>query len=311
MNELAGIIPPIVTPLTPDGQVDEVSLAALVEHLLSHGVNGLFALGSSAEVSFLRDADRDTVLGTVIAANEGRVPVLAGCIDTGARRVLDHVLRAADLGAEYAVVTAPFYAITSPTDIENHFRWIASHSPIPVVAYDIPVCVGVKLDPEMLVRLGVDGVIAGVKDSSGQGGEFRRLIRHNRAAGEPLRIFSGTEVVADADLLIGAHGIVPGLGNIAPEGYVRIWELAQEGDWEGARREQDRLEALFDVIRAEPSYIGPSGALGAFKAGLVHRGVIQGSVTSAPLRELTPRALEIINALVDDWRDGATAIAPS
>lgn len=300
ISPLTGVVPPVLTPLTDDGRVSADDLANVCALLVDGGVSGLFALGSSAEVSFLNNADRDEVLRTVVAHKAG-LPVLAGCIDTSASRILDHIVRAADLGADHAVVTAPFYALTCEQDIENHFTWIAERSPLPLVAYDIPVAVHSKLNPELLVRLGQAGTIVAVKDSSGDQGQLRRLVRLNAQAGRPLSVLTGTEVVVDANLLMGLDGVVPGLGNVAPRGYVELFRATQRGDWESARTWQNQLEAFFEIVNADPTLVGPAQALGGFKAALVRRGVIGSHRTSQPLRALSAAAVERVNALTDSY----------
>src|SRR5699024_8176538 len=112
-------------------------------------------------------------------------------------------------GADAVVVTAPLYTLNDTTEIAAHFRHIAGAVRAPVFAYDIPVRAGVKLEARMLVHLGSDGVIAGVKDSSGDDVGFRRLVAANAAAGSPLALFTGHETVVDGMLLLGADGVVP------------------------------------------------------------------------------------------------------
>lgn len=277
-----GVIPPMVTPFDPSHNVDISSTKALAEMLVASGVVGIFTLGSSGEVSFLSDAERDTVVSTVVEQVNGRVPVLAGVIDTSVRRTLDHITRAAERGADFAVVTAPFYAKINDRDIENHFRAIADASPLPIVAYDIPVAVGNKLPVEVMMRLANEGAIVGLKDSSGNAWGLRQLVMANRAAGSPLTIMTGTEVVMDADLLIGADGAVPGLANVDPAGYVELFRLCSRGEWEKARVAQDRLARLFRIITADPSLAGPAQAIGAFKRAMKHQGLIDSATTAQP-----------------------------
>ena len=127
----------------------------------------------------------------------GRVPVLAGIIDMETLRVVDQAKRATGYGVDAFVATAPFYALGGPKETERHFRAIREHTDLPLFAYDLPVCVHTKLDPTMLVRLGTDGVIQGVKDSSGDDVAFRWLCLENEDAGHPLQVFTGHEVVVD------------------------------------------------------------------------------------------------------------------
>ncbi|GAA2112130.1 dihydrodipicolinate synthase family protein [Microlunatus panaciterrae] len=294
-----GVIPPLVTPLDDTGEVDVGSLRRLVEWQIDAGVHGVFALGSSGEVGYLDDPRRRAVLETVRDAVAGRVPVLAGVIEMSTQRVLSQVRVAQSLGADALVATAPFYIGTSPAEIERHFRLLAEAATVPLFAYDIPIAVHTKLDPLMLVRLGSDGVLAGVKDSSGDDISFRRLVAANRDAGRPLSIFTGHEVVVDGALLIGADGVVPGLGNVDPAGYVRIFQAAADGDWPAAREEQDRLARLFEILRTAPDVSRGAGGIGAFKTALQHLGVITSARMSEPVISFDQAAAARVRQIVD------------
>ncbi|MFG1779679.1 dihydrodipicolinate synthase family protein [Micromonospora sp. NPDC049051] len=287
---IAGVVPPVVTPLTEEGTVDVLSLERLVERLLTAGVDGIFALGSSGETVFLTDSQRDQVLETVVKTVGGSVPVIAGCIEPTTRRVLDRAEASTRLGADGLVATAPFYAIVGPHEIERHFRAIASSVELPLFAYDIPVCVHTKLATQLLTRLAADGVIAGVKDSSGDDVAFRQLVLAiaERAPDSGFSLLTGHEVVVDAMMLAGASGSVPGLGNVDPAGYVRLHRACVSGDWEAARHEQDRLTRLFRIVdAADPATsAGATRGVGAFKTALALLGVIDSNAVSLPLRPL-------------------------
>jgi 4-hydroxy-tetrahydrodipicolinate synthase len=99
-----------------------------------------------------------------------------------------------------------------------------------------------------------------------------------------FRCFSGSETLADLGLFIGAHGLVPGIGNVDPHGYVRLYDAARRGDWTAAKAEQVRLRRLFQVIFVGDPRMGRySSAIGAFKEGLAARGVIAHATTSDPM----------------------------
>lgn len=280
---LAGVVPPLLTPLTADGQLDRPSLERLVARLLEAGVDGIFALGSSGEIAFFDDAQRAEVLETVTGMVAGQVPVITGVIDTQTRRVIQHLRAAERFDLDGYVVTAPFYAVTGPEEIDAHFRAVAAAADAPVWAYDIPVCVHAKLSPQHLVALGADSVITGVKDSSGDDVSFRRLARMNREAGSPLTLLTGHEVVVDGAYLAGAAGSVPGLGNVDPGGYVRMHRAAMAGDWEQVRAEQERLAALFEIVFQPVGKTGPAAGVGAFKTALRELGVLSTNVMTTPM----------------------------
>ncbi|MFC6703862.1 dihydrodipicolinate synthase family protein [Flexivirga alba] len=287
MSTYTGVIPPVVTPLTEDGQVDRSSLERLVQYLLDGGVDGLFALGSSGETVFLTDAQRDMALDVIVRTAAGAVPVMAGCIEPATPRVLDRVRAAERLGADATVVTAPFYVIVGPYEIERHLRAVSAASSLPVLAYDIPVCVGRKLPLDMLLRLAAEGVLAGVKDSSGDDVAFRQLrigLDDQQDAG--FSLLTGHELVVDGMLLAGASGSVPGLGNVDPAGYVRLHSYADKQDWAGARTEQERLGRLFRIVDApDPATTaGATRGVGAFKTALHLLGVIDSPTVSLPMR---------------------------
>ncbi|WP_157248140.1 dihydrodipicolinate synthase family protein [Nonomuraea typhae] len=277
---LTGVIPPVCTPMTPGHEVDAASLVRLVDHLLEGGVDGLFVLGSSSEAAYLTGAQRALVLETVAGHVGGRVPVLAGVIDMTTPRVLEHARAAVAAGADALVATAPFYTRTHPAEIRDHFRILADRAGLPVYAYDLPVSVHTKLSADLLLDLAAEGALAGVKDSSGDDGAMRQVILR-RPAG--FSVLTGSELTVDAALWMGADGVVPGLGNVDPHGYVRLVAAAARGDWAAAREEQERLARLFEIVRVGGPRMGASSAgLGAFKAALFLRGVIDHPVTAPP-----------------------------
>lgn len=289
---LAGVIPPVCTPLTPGYEVDAASLIRLVDHLVGGGVDALFVLGSSSEVAYLTDAQREVVLDTVVGHVGGQVPVLAGVIDMTTPRVLDHVRVAVGKGVDGIVATAPFYTRTHPAEIRTHFRMLQAAADVPLYAYDLPVSVHTKLTTDLVLELAADGTLAGLKDSSGDDGGLREVILGRRAG---FSVLTGSEVTVDSALWMGADGVVPGLGNVDPHGYVRLVRAAREGDWEGARAEQERLVGLFEIVRAGGRRMGGSSSgLGAFKAALHLRGVIDCPVTALPQTPLNDHEIGLV-----------------
>ncbi|KOG70661.1 glucose dehydrogenase, partial [Streptomyces varsoviensis] len=228
---LSGVVPPLCTPLTPAGDIDTASLAALVDRTVGAGVDAVFALGSSGETAYLSDAQRRTVLTTVLAAVDGRVPVLAGAVDMTTARVIDQARAAAALGADALVATAPFFTRTHPAEVAGHFRRLRDAVDLPLFAYDNPTAVHTKLTAATLLPLAEDGTLAGLKDSSGDDGALRRFLVESGRRGLRGRfsVLTGSETTVDGALLAGADGAVPGLGNVDPAGYVRLHRQARAG----------------------------------------------------------------------------------
>lgn len=294
----SGVVPPVVTPDTPDHQLDVVSFERSINRLIEAGVDGLFFLGSSGEVVFASDERRDQIVREAVRIVDHRVPVLVGIIDTETERVLEHGRRALALGADALVATAPFYALGGPADVEEHFRILHQELDAPLFAYDIPVCVHTKLSWKMLARLGAEGVLAGVKDSSGDDVSFRYLVQENEKNGHPLTLLTGHEIVVDGALLSGADGSVPGLANVEPEGYVRMWKAAQEGNWAEVKREQDRLNEISHIFDVTTGVQGYGAGVGAFKCALNLMGIFDSDQMPRPVKPLDGQNREAIKQVL-------------
>lgn len=298
--KISGVVPPVVVPDTPEGALDVPSFERSINRMIDAGVDGLFFLGSSGEVAFVTDERREQIIREAVRIVDHRVPVLVGVIDTETERVLEHGRQALALGADALVATAPFYALGGMAEVENHFRILHEELDAPIFAYDIPVCVHVKLPWKLLVRLGEEGVLAGVKDSSGDDVSFRYLVQENEKLGHPLTLLTGHEVVVDGAYLGGADGSVPGLANVEPEGYVRMWKAAQAGDWATVKAEQDRLNEISHIWDVTSGVQGYAGGVGAFKTALNLMGVFDSPTMPRPVKAMTGENVEAIRKVLAD-----------
>lgn len=299
-HSYSGIVPPIVTPIHPDGTVNFDNLDRLVEHLIASGVGGIFAMGSTGQVAYLTDDDRIAIIQSISRKVAGRVPVIAGAIDLTAARVAKSARDLVAAGADAIVTTAPIYALNDEGEIADHFRQVKAAIDVPLFAYDIPVRVKAKLSPQLLITLGKEGVIAGVKDSSGDDVSFRRLIAMNAAEGRPLALFTGHEVVVDAMAMMGADGAVPGLANVDAAAYVRLWNAAKAGDMTKAIAEQEYLNRLFEIVFVVTGRSGDAAGVGAFKVAMEAIGLLDSATMTAPLKDLDAAAVARIRAILKD-----------
>ena len=284
---LRGVVPPVCTPFTANYEVDEKSLRKLINHLIDGGVHGLFVLGSTSEVAYLTDKRRADVIRIALDETAGRVPVVAGAIDMTTFRVNDHVRAAVEAGIDGIVLTAPFYVRTHPEEIALHFKLVKEAcGDVPLYAYDIPVAAnGVKLETSTVLKMAKEGVIQGLKDSSGNDAGIRAVVLGAQKMGlKEFVVLTGSELTVDSALMAGAHGVVPGIGNIDPVGYVKIYDYVAAGDYKAARAEQERLTEMFGLVDVgAPSRMGRgSSALGAFKASLKLLGIIEDGRTAPP-----------------------------
>lgn len=296
--KISGVVPPVVVPELEDHSLDVASFEKLINKMIDAGVDGLFFLGSSGEVVFSTDEVREQVIREAVRIVNHRVPVLIGIIDTETERVLAHGRQAERLGADAVVATAPFYALGGLTEMAEHFRILARELSVPVFAYDIPVCVHTKLPWKLAIELGKEGTLAGVKDSSGDDVNFRYLCQANEKAGHPMSLLTGHEIVVDGAYLSGADGSVPGLANVDPEGYVRMWKAYQADDWATVKAEQDALNELSHIFDVTSGLQGYAGGVGAFKTALWLMGIFSTNQMPRPVKAMEGENVEKIREVL-------------
>ncbi len=231
-----GVITPIVTPLTATGRLDIASLRRVVDFQIDAGVDALFALGTGGEGPYATAHTRDGVLAVAVEQAAGRVPVLAGISDVGTDRCLEHLAAAERAGVTAVVATPPFYGEAGQVEIAAHYRRLAAATTLPLVAYDIPSKVHVKIMPETTATLAREGVLAAIKDSSGDEDGFRAVIELT-AGLAGCTVITGSDVIADAAMMQGADGMIVGMGNVDRHGFVRLYQACRRcRPWTRVRR---------------------------------------------------------------------------
>lgn len=300
MPKFHGVVPPVVVPLDAQGRPDMPAYGRVLDHLVAQGCHGLFVLGSTSEVVFYGEAQRARLIEHSVAVAAGRVPVIAGVIDPTTDRVIAHARAAKAAGANAVVVTAPFYTLTDQQETLTHFRRIRDAVDLPIVAYDIPVCVHTKLGRHTVATLAREGVICGLKDSSGDDANLRYVALDTRDLAD-FFVMTGSEIMVDTALFMGAHGVVPGLANVDPAGYVRLWNAVQQGDLAAARREQERLCRLFEIVWVASSRLSAGAAgVGGFKTAMRCLGLIGTNQMASPRGHLDEAETRRVQAILRD-----------
>ena len=228
-----GVIPPIITPVDQYENVDEEGYRALLEYCIKGGLHGILVAGTNGETMALTQKERDNAIRITIDQVKGRIPVMAGCMDTSTRRVIENIKRAQDLGVTAAAVTSVFYdRHTSQDETVRHFERILEQTDIPeLIIYNIPPFTGIKLTADTIIKIGnLDERVVGVKDSSGDYTGFIQVIQ--AFEGKNFATLSGATAQALTGVLLGASGFVPALGPCFPEMFVTAFNTARSGDIE-------------------------------------------------------------------------------
>ena len=224
---LKGVIPPVITPLDEDGNVDEDAVGRLIDFQLHSGVSGIFIMGSSGEGPWLDATQRESLLRASVQAIDGRVPLLAGAMEPVASRVRERLPRLRELGADAAVVATPYYFQADEAVQRAHFDAVAADSPLPIVLYNIPNMTHNVLAPGAARQALRHESVIGIKDSGGDPALFAELLDMRETRPE-FQVLQGSEAQSAWALREGADGLVPGIANLVPGPFCRLYENAQD-----------------------------------------------------------------------------------
>jgi dihydrodipicolinate synthase/N-acetylneuraminate lyase len=287
---LAGLFPPLVTPLSDPDTLDVPAFERLIEHVLGGGVHGLFLLGTTGEGPGLSARLRAEVVERGCQLVAGRVPVLVGVTDTSFVETVRLAERAADAGAEAVVVTPPCYFPAAQGELVAYVKRLAAAEPLPVFLYHIPSLTKVGFEPETVRRLLDVPRVIGLKDSGGQM-QYQHEVRQIAAGRPDFTVLVGPEELLAEAVLLGAHGGMCGGANMVPRLYVDLYEAARMGELARVRELHDRVirisTALYTVGTPESSY------LRGLKCAMQHLGLC-GDTMAEPYERFGSAEREIV-----------------
>jgi 4-hydroxy-tetrahydrodipicolinate synthase len=252
-----GVIPAIPTPFTADGRdVDVDALRRVVQHVLEGGVHGIMTTGGTGEFPHLSRAERRLVHELVAAEAAGGVTIFAGTSACATWEAIELARDAAAAGADAAILTPPFYFGIPDEMLYGYFADVAAAGVLPVVVYNNPLYTGNNLSPTLIAELmGLEGIV-GLKQSQDDLGQLVEVLRLAGSSGRGL--CTGIDSQFYAALSVGAHGIFSTAASIVPAAMVRLWELVQEGNHEGALAQHQALQPLNRFLEYDPGYVSPT-----------------------------------------------------
>lgn len=288
LARLHGIFVPMLTPLMPDQSVDRKSTRALATWLIDQGVHGLWALGTTGEFACLDEAQREAALVETIEAAAGRVPIVANVSDGGTQLAIRHARTAERAGADAIAVTPPYYYLHTMDEMLDHYRAVRQAVDLPLLIYNIPPTVKVKMDVATTLKLAEEGTVVGIKDSQNDLQWFRDVCLQARQRRLDFRAFLGSRTLIDAAVQIGGVGAIPAVSNVAPRECVECYEAAARGDFAAAARAQERAMAYEELSNIARGGSPNAASFAAMKTFLQKNGIIAHNTVAAPLRPLRP-----------------------
>jgi 4-hydroxy-tetrahydrodipicolinate synthase len=291
---LRGAFTALVTPFTTDGAVDEAAFRRLVRWQILAGIDGLVPCGTTGEAPTLSEAERERLIAlTVEVAAERpsreRVAVVAGTGTNDTAATVRATRRAAELGADAALVVAPYYNRPDARMLEAHYRAVADDGDLPIVVYNVPSRTGTNVDADTFLRLAGHPRVVAVKEASGNLEQIARICRDRPA---DVAVLAGDDAWTLPVLALGGDGVVSVASNQIPGEMGALCDAACAGDWDRARQIHERWLPLFLAnFRGGPNPVPAKAALGLM-------GLLETDAVRAPLLPLDDDARSALAAIL-------------
>jgi len=258
---LEGIVAPVITPFMKDEEIDEEKIVEYLDFLIKHGVHGLFLLGTNGEGPLLTLEEKKRVIKTAVEHINGRVPIIAGtgCVST--KETIELSKYAEKVGANAVNIVTPYYYPVSQQGLIKHYTSIAESIELPIIIYYIPNRTGNKMNLDTLMQLAEIENIVGIKDSSKDITWFYNAVITVRERRDDFAFFGGSDALIYTHLSLGGNGVVSAVANAFPEIVIELYEEFKKGNYESAKKVQDKVLRIRQALKNGPYMAGVKGAL--------------------------------------------------
>lgn len=243
--DLTGIIPPVVTPFTADGEVDEQAFRGVVRYMVKKKVHGICVGGSSGEGHTYSADEFKRLMEIACEEVNGALPVVAGIIVNSTRDAVARAKSIAHLPVAGLQVTPVHYVFKPDEDATfRHFKVLSESTRFPVIIYN--VVPWNYLSPALLVRImrELPGVI-GVKQSAGDLKLMADLLIN---LPEGKKVFSAVDALLYPSFALGCHGTIAAQPAAIPGVCVNLWNAVQAGDHAQAKKIHEAMLRFWNTI---------------------------------------------------------------
>jgi dihydrodipicolinate synthase/N-acetylneuraminate lyase len=239
-NPYRGVVVPMVSPFTPDGRVDTDAAARVANHLVAHGVAGVFPLGTTGEAASIPIPEKRRLVAAVVEAPARRAMVYAGIPSNCFRESVEAAEAYKASGVDAVVAHLPSYYPLSDAEIEAYLLRLADAVPLPLVLYNIPATTHHSLSFDVIDALRRHPNVVALKDSSGDRQRIEQVLDH---VGADFPVLLGSSSLYSVGLRRGAVGVIPSGAHLVPELYQAMVEAAGRKDWDAVDQLQVQTDA--------------------------------------------------------------------
>lgn len=238
----------VITPFTPDGDLDEAAFSRNIDQLLGETADGIVVSGCTGETWSLTKQERVRLFELAVETVAGSVPVIAGIGSILTQDAIDLGCAAKELGAAGAMVQPPYYCLPNDAEVAEHYRRISDGIELPILLYNTPGRTSVDLTADLLEQIIQNEYVVAIKESSA---EFLRVQRLLTKFSDAIQVMTGHSADrAVPSVLMGAKGWVSSLETqIMGHEAISMYQLAMSGQVQEANRIQLKAVQLDEEIR--------------------------------------------------------------
>lgn len=261
--KLEGTIVAMVTPFTPDDQVDESGMRENINYLMERGVNGLLAAGTTGESATITHQEQKKMMEILVDEAKGKVAAVAGAGSNSSKEALDLVKFAEDVGADYALVITPYYNKPQPHGLYEHYKMLNESTNIPIIVYNVPSRTGTDIDVETISKVAQLDNIVGIKEANPDLDKVSQTIQRISQLGleNDFQIISGNDNLTLPMISQGCVGVISVVANVDPARMSQMVNKALKEDFAGAKVLHYKLYNLMKVLFIESNPVPAKTAL--------------------------------------------------
>jgi len=254
MKKFKGTGVAIVTPFKNDSSIDFSALGRIIYHVIKGGVNYIIAMGTTGEASTLTKDEKQALISYVVEAVDKRIPVVIGIGGNNTQEIIN-CIREMDLdGVEGILSVAPYYNKPNQRGLLQHFKAIATCSPLPVIIYNVPGRTSSNITSDTCIELANECEnIVGIKEASGDLAQIMRIIKGKP---ENFLVISGDDMLSIPIIAEGGSGVISVLANAYPAECGELVNQALKNNFKAAREIHFKFMESIELLFADGNPAG-------------------------------------------------------
>lgn len=240
-----GTAPALVTPFTPDFEIDELAFRRLIDDQIEGGVEALVVLGTTGENPTITHDERRRLIDVCVEHTDKRVPVIAGTGTNNTHESIAFSKEAARAGVDGLLVVGPYYNKPTQTGYLVHVSTVADATDCPIIVYNVPGRTASNITAETMLEMAESiPTVVGVKEASGDISQIADILAHRP---DGFAVYAGDDEMTLPVVMLGGEGVISVISNAVPRPFTDMVRAALANDYMTAR---SLHFGLLDAMRA-------------------------------------------------------------